>query len=180
MDSRRKKVLTVLCLASLILGWRVYVVWTKYSPSSAKANPVPASLRLDAAPPAPEKAAARTDTQAIWESQRVVAAQPWGRDPFADVSGMMQSKDDSEQSQEKKAEAIGQPASLRFTGVSGSNNNWLAVVRGDIVRIGDVIDGKFTVVAINKRSLTLAADGWTFRYELGSEEPFVRPASEAP
>jgi hypothetical protein len=179
MDSRRNKVLAVLCLASLVLVWRVYAVWNRYLPAPAQGNPIPAGTGLGVASPGSEKGSVRPDGPTIWESQKVVAAQPWGRDPFADVSDSMRPKE-AEQAEDKKAEGVPPPASVRFTGVSASDNNWLAVVRGDIVRVGDVIDGKYAVIAINKRSLTLAADGWTFRYELGSEEPFVRPASETP
>ncbi|HVP11484.1 MAG TPA: hypothetical protein VMV94_09895 [Phycisphaerae bacterium] len=87
MDSRRKKVLVVLCVASLTLAWRVYALWGRFAPRAAQAGPVAAVAASDVVTTMPDQPAVQTDNPALWETQQIVAAQPWGRDPFAEVPG---------------------------------------------------------------------------------------------
>jgi hypothetical protein len=180
MDARRKKVLMVLCVASLILAWRIYAVVTGGTPAAVQANPAPVAVDAGPVVPIATQTASPVDSPALWESQQAVAAQAWGRDPFADVEAVSQPEEAAEEAKAQEETGAPPTPSLRFSGVSSSDNNWLAVVQGNIVRVGDFIDGRYKVVEITKRSLTLAADGWTFRYELGSDAPFIRPPSENP
>ena len=206
MERRNKKVLIVLGVASLILVWRVYALLNRSTPTAAQANQAATSIQQDAVPrleeskaegetrgwiplPAavaagvaqtPEQSAVQPITPTLAESQKLIAAQPWGRDPFADPPGAVQRAELTEQPKEKEATIVEPPPALKFTGASSSNGKWLAVVRGEIVRVGDLIDGKYKVVEITQRSLTLTANKWTFRYEMGSESPSIRPPSEEP
>lgn len=177
MNSRTKKVLAVLCVAGLVLAWRVYGLLERYLPASVQALPTTAPALTDA--DAAGKTVVPENTLARWESQRAVAEQPWGRDPFADAEPVMENtrpvKPDEVRAPSSAAPTA---AAFGFTGVSESKGKWLAVVRGRIVRVGDEIDGKYKVVEIDRRSITLAAEGWTYRYELGAEDVSVRPASE--
>ncbi|MBN2562439.1 MAG: hypothetical protein JXQ75_16055 [Phycisphaerae bacterium] len=181
MDARKKKVLTVLCIGSVILTWRVYALIVKQVPSAAEAGPALTSVYDDSAGNSNQYAESQKDMAGIWEQQAAVGSQPWGRDPFADVQGAR--REPEPRRMEETVPDRGPPPeapSLNFTGVSMSDGQWLAVVRRSIVRVGDVIDEEFRVTDITKRSVTISSRGWAFRYELGVKEPVVRPLWEEP
>jgi hypothetical protein len=185
MDSRKKKFLTVLCLASVLLAWRMYVLITGYVlPNGARAEiavalpsvPSPSGTASGIpALPAPELAAVPAN---VLQQQAAVTEQPWGRDPFAVIPEAHTPNIASETAAKKNNNQPAAPPSalpLKFTGVSRSNGRWLAVVGGRIVRVGDELDGGFTVVEIGKRSLTISREMWVMQYELGGSQPVIRP-----
>lgn len=181
IDGRRKKVLTVLCLGSAFLAWRGYVsISERLLVADTRAGPI----GVEVAPIDPKsEAAVKADVVLanLLDQQSAVADQPWGRDPFGSLARSVPVEDDSSAARQVALDRVPPPAPpVQFTGVSRSDSRWLAVVRDQIVRVGDVIEGRYTVVEITKRSITLAADGWTYRYELGVESPEVRPLTEEP
>jgi hypothetical protein len=184
MDSRRKKVLSVLGVAGVILVWRAYGVVGKFWPAPAQASSNQAAETAAPSPPVTPDSAVQDDSPRMWEAQQAVASQPWGRDPFADLAGAVTGQMDLGKEARGQSPLVrdGPPAPplLHFNGVSVSGSQWLAVVRGDIVHVGDLIDGEYKIVEITKRSITLEGKGWTFRYELGSDEATVQPVSEKP
>ncbi len=175
MDARKKKVLTVLCLGSVILVWRVYAIITTYLP--------PASASADAGtlsdlPAANLIAPIETDrdmARRLVEQERI-AQQDWGRNPFSEVP-WMRSNDSGET---LVAPVVAPPSapSILLTGVSKSDDQWLAAVRDKIMRVGDVVDGAYQIVEIDGHSITLASRGWAFTYRMGSEAAQVRPIGE--
>lgn len=181
MDARKKKVLIVLSVASLILVWRVYAVVTAYMPSAAQAESSEAST--DAAnQDLVASVAARAleqESLALVKAQEKAAKQPWGRDPFADV---VAAEEEIEPTPSEKA-PVSQPPpvpTLTFTGVSKVGDEWRAIVSGRLVRIGDIIETDYRVSRITKRSITFQSRGWTLQYELGKEAPLVQPLTEKP
>ena len=180
MNARRKKIMTVLCLGSVFLAWRGYVLITeRLLPTKTQADSMVVTPEPTPSDTAGVARPVSSDMTRVFEQQATVVDQPWGRDPFAPVPGSAQV---SESPAAAKAPPRDQPPApvLQFTGVSRSAGRWLAVVQNKIVRVDDVIDGQFTVVEITKRSLTVASGGWAYRYELGVERPEVRRSTEEP
>ncbi len=175
MDSRKKKVVAVLSLASAVLVWRVYVVIAQYLPKSAQAEAAVASVEDQAgsSPPAPGLAESRLAER--WATQTRVAAGPWGSDPFIDKPWVEQISEVPEEPEEAVEARRGPPSApaIRFTGASKSGEQWLAIIGSSIVRVGDTLEGAFTVTEITKQSITLTSDSWSFTYYLGSEEPLI-------
>lgn len=183
MAVRKQKVLIVLSVASVILVWRLSAL-TKYLPSATQAKPVDATA-VQETPEAPvEERPARPDPnmKEVWEAQAAVVAQGWGRDPFADMPWLARADEPQTQPPSDMPVRRAPPSApgLRFTGVSRSGEQWLAVVDGRIVRVGDHLDGSFVVHEITMNSVTLKADGWRYQYGLKSEEATVYPESETP
>lgn len=179
MDARKKKVVWILCVASLFLVWRAYGLFVKYALSEARAETTVVAVDLDGPPPEEPVPDSQDRMARVWEQQDSVAQQPWARDPFAIVPGaVVQPQLDLDGDRGSLQMSRPQAPAIAFTGVSGSDGQWLAVVRDGIVRIGDVIDGKYEVVVITNQSITLTAGAWAFRYELGFQEAAVRPLSE--
>ncbi len=175
MDSRKKKVIAVLSIASAVFVWRVYVVIAKYLPESAQAQTaiVAGEGAIDSQTPASALAESRLAER--WTAQKRVANGPWGADPFADKPWVVQVAEITDEPQ-KRVEVRGGPPSapaIRFTGVSKSGEHWLAIVGGSIVRVGDTVEGGGTVAEITKQSITFASGSWTFTYHLGSEEAII-------
>jgi len=172
MDARKKKVLTVLCIGSVILVWRGYALISTYMPASALAE----SNASPVQPVTPQAVATRQtqDMALLWEKQRIVAAQPWGRNPYADPPWAARSS--VGQTGPVKVQAVGVPPAspIKFVGVSRSGDQWLAAVQGNIVRVGDVVAKAYKVVKITQHSITLESAGWQFTYQIGSEEAVVR------
>jgi len=176
MDARKKKVLSVLCVASLVLVWRGYAVITKFKPSKAKADPAVTAVDFGSTESDRDAAYEQEDLTGVLEQQEDIANQSWGRDPFADVSGAVRERQPVSVEAEVRDEGPPpEPPPLEFSGVSKSDGRWLAVVRRRIVGVGDVIDGEYKIVEITKRSITLASGRWSLRYELGSDDAVVRP-----
>jgi len=183
MAARKRKVLVVLSAASVILVWRLSAL-TEYLPSATQTRPIEATA-VPETPEAPvEGRPAKPDPnmKEVWEAQAAVVAQEWGRDPFADMPWLAHADDPQAQPPSDTPARRPPPAApgLRFTGVSKSGEQWLAVVDGRIVRVGDHLDGSFVVHEITMNSVTLKADGWLYQYGLKSAKATVYPESEAP
>lgn len=181
MDARKKKVVTVLSMASVILVWRVYVVVTTYMPSAAQAEPPVAEVE-----PMPTEVAAATqanarkrETAALMTAQERAARQPWGRDPFASLVVKVKKSTTAASENPTPADAPKGPR-LDFTGVARVDDEWRAIVSGQFVGIGDVVETDFRVSQITKRSITFQSRGWSLRYELGQDVPVVQPITENP
>ena len=168
MDPRRKKIVSVLVVGSLILAWRVYAL-VAHLPAEVKGDAVaptqPASMPVhDIADPMAD----------VWKTQQALAARPWGRDPFvlqavaqADAPAAAAQPDDMQL-------PPAAPPAVRFSGASQICDRRRAIVNGSIVAEGDVIGGDFRVVGITPRTVTLGSGGWTYEYTLGSDQPRVR------
>lgn len=181
MDGRKKKVLIVLCVAGVIFAWRVIAVVTKYMPSGAQAGvpsvetaPEPTELAAKAAAKARER-----ETAGLMKSQEQAARQPWGRDPFANIVSETRGATPAPSKYPTVAQAPTAPR-LNFTGVAKVDDGWWAIVSGQFVRIGDVVETDFRVSEITKRSITFQSRGWSLHYELGKDAPLVQLVSEEP
>jgi len=175
---RQKKLLAIVVVGCGFLAWRGYALWARY------AAPARAEAALPSPPPQPS-ASARPDSEAadpspgrFAEARRMVAEGPWGRNPFASPTTSNRMSDAEPETPAPRPAA--KPPSLRFTGVSRSGDNWLAVVNDRIVRVGDEIEPQLRVAEITKQSLTLLSRHWIYRYELGAAEPAVQPVTEEP
>ena len=61
-----------------------------------------------------------------------------------------------------------------------SDDQWLAALDGNIVRVGDTVEEDCRIIEITKHSVVLKSKGWVFTYALGSQKPEIRPFSEEP
>ena len=180
MDARKKKVVTVLCAASAILVWRVYVVVTKYLPSAAQAeSPVAGADSLPIEVAAAMTKAHERAIEALWTAQEQAARQPWGRDPFASLVVASSGATPTASENPPPSEAPTAPR-LSFTGVARVDDEWRAIISGQFVGIGDIVETDFRVSQITKRSITFQSRGWSLRYELGKDVPLVQQLSENP
>ena len=180
MNARKKKVLTVLCIGSVVLVWRAYVLVTRYIPSSARAGSIAAVVEDDSAEIMP--LSTQKDWQDVWEAQRVIAEElKWERNAFAAVPWADLDRENVRPSTATTpAHAPAPPQEIVFTGVSRSGDFWLAALSGEIVRVGDVIDDRYIVAKITKNSITLEMKGWAYTFQLGSSDVDVHPISEHP
>jgi len=177
MEKRKKAQLTLLACGSLFVVWRVYSLINRNSPAPATADTTIGEV-VEAAPIVQTPASGDADVAVLWEAQRAVEKQPWGRDPF-DPSPFQ--KIDMKKPVTVDATAPKPPSAptLAFNGVSRAGQRWLAAVNGNILHVGDFVQEKFKVVGIANSSITLASDGWEYRYELGSKDPVVRPCDQS-
>lgn len=190
MNGLRRKLPLVLSVASLILAWRVYSLYVRYAspqapalvPAQAQADPLPVRLPVEPmlAPSNFARPAGLEVDESLLNAQQAAAEKPWGRDPFATAPHLTDAeRDDSEiEDAARRAGGLPSPPSLAFNAVCGSGGTWLAVVRGGIVRVGDVIDNQYRITRIAKGSLTLSAGQWTFCYELGTSNVVVQQGVE--
>lgn len=178
MDARKKKVLTVLALGSVILVWRLAAVVNKYFPSSASAAQVEA-VAQDSPDKTPAPAAS-TRQSAVWQQQDEIAQQAWGRDPFSEVPGIRRPEVQPNTKVPEPTRTQPPAPQLRFTGISRGGDRWMALLDGKIMCVGDRVSDGFEVVSIDRRSVTLGAGSWLYRYELGVQEAVVRPRAEEP
>lgn len=178
MDARKKKVLTVLCLGSVILVWRVYAIITTYLPPASASADAGTSADVPAANLNVPVEADRDMARRLVEQERI-AEQDWGRNPFSEVP-WMRSNDSGETRVTPVVNTPPSAPSILLTGVSKSDDQWLAAVRDKIMRVGDVVDGAYEIVEIDGHSITLASRGWAFTYRMGSEAAQVRPLREEP
>jgi hypothetical protein len=176
MDTRRKKVLTILCIASVVLAWRGYALITRYAPSPAKANSV--AKTTEPAPNTTELDQEDERMMEVWEKQRRIAALPWGRNPCRDQSRPAKTATGPVQTTLPIDATLPEAPGVRFSGVSRSDGHWLAAIEGKIVRVGDTAVEGYRVIKITQHSITLESAGWTFTYSMGAEAAVVRPASE--
>jgi hypothetical protein len=181
-DRRRKTVVTVLCVGSVVLAWRMYALYCRISPGGAMISPAPAAAAQEAPPATSTLTEAGPDSaeKMLLEAQRAVEAQPWGRDPFDPAPFAALQGPAPSPAQSRVAEKPPAAPPLRFSGVSRAGAQWLAAVDGSIVRIGDTLHGQYRVEAITRTSVTLSAGGWRYHFELGSRQPSVRRQEETP
>lgn len=182
MDARRKKVLTVLSIGSLILVWRIYALFEKYGPATAAAVEAPAAAATPEVTPtsdSPSKSALGYRLGELLARQSEVGTQEWGRNPFAAIPWVARMKS-PEQAIEVKTQDAPPPPQIRFTGVSRSGDQWLAAVNGDILRIGAVIEKDYRLLRITRHSMTLESRGWTFTYNLGEPSAVIDRVQEEP
>ena len=165
MDPRRKKILSVLAVAVLILGWRIYVIVTDYFPAAqAQAD---TGVAMPAPPPIIQPARIAADDDQVWVLQRQLQARPWGRDPFMTPPGRGPARG-GDRNADNVPVVRPDPGAIRFSGAARLDGKWHAIVSGQIVSLGEEIRPGFRVVGITKRAMTLASGNWMFRYELGS------------
>jgi len=174
MDSRKKKVLTVLCIGALILGWRVFVVVSEYLPTQAQAGGQQMAV-IDAAFEKDETAT--DDLRGLLDAQRQVAEKDWGRNPFADVPWAARPATDGANIEKPGTQTSPPTPAFVLKGVSRSGPLWLAAVDGKIVRVGDEMEGGYTIAEITAQSITLESQGWAFTFVIGSEEADIRRLS---
>jgi len=174
MNPRDKKVVSVLVIGSAILVWRVYAIVAEYMPASAQAM----------IPNEPEAVAVEPPTTvdpfaAVWDKQRSLEERPWGRDPFAMPEGFNTITEAPRVDSDVDDKPPPAPR-LGFSGVSRSGNTYRAIIKAGIVKVGDPVDGGFTVRAIDPRSVTVGRGRWNFVYQIGSEQPTAQPSGERP
>lgn len=174
MNSRTKKVLVVLCLGCLILVWRVVALIEKYGPKAAEATQM--TPIVAESPDTAGNAAPATLLRQI-EHQRETAQQSWGRNPFSDVAWAVRPKALTPTPDHAPRQAPAAPE-LRFNGTSKSGEQWMAAVQGDILRVGDLVQGRFKVIRITRHTLTLESEGWTFIYQVGNPQATAMPLAE--
>jgi hypothetical protein len=171
-DARQKKVLTVLVIGLVILAWRVYAIVTTYGPAAAHAV-------SDVGTPA---TALRAAVESAWIelpeeallAQAAAEQQPWGRDPFLVKVAPVVTQTVAEPQPAPSIEPPTAPKIKKISGVSRSNDRWLAAIDGRIYRVGDTFAEKFVISEITSNSVTLTASGWAFEFALGGHEPKVR------
>lgn len=181
MAARQKKVLMILIPASLVLIWRVQAM-VRYLPSSASATVVAAPEPADETvmDQFAEVVISPEAEAAIRRAQQEIEAQPWGRDPFGIRSRAQPTEAQAEMSPVATPEPPPAAPRIAFTGVSRSGDRWIAVVGGNFVRVGDIVEQNYRVVEIAKGSITLEYGGWTLRYDLGAESPVSMPSGGRP
>ncbi|HWL94700.1 MAG TPA: hypothetical protein VNT79_14355 [Phycisphaerae bacterium] len=172
MNSRKKKVVVVLALGSVLLVWRIFALIQKYGPQAAEAT------EAVAATPAPMPAPANS-RDAMLETrlaaQRAVEKQSWGRNPFSDVAGVVRRI--GEQPVQQIAETPVPPV-IRFSGTSKSADQWMVAIDGNIHRIGDMVLSQYKIIGITRHTMTLEFGGWTYTYEAGRPGATVAPFRE--
>ncbi len=177
MPQRKKKVLIVLAVGSLVLVWRLYGLAAKYAPSAAQAGGEAATAQSfqPAAPAQPPVSGAILEGRLAM--QQMIAEKPWGRDPFEGVAAVADVESAPVQEAAPLRAAPPAPA-LVVTGVSQSNGAWLAAINGNIFRVGDTIENSFTLHQVTRSGVALEAQGWIYTYNLGGAPPKIRRMGE--
>lgn len=178
MDKRKKRVLTVLGLGSVVLVWRIYAIAAKYLPSSALAQPEIVAVEAAVMPTSatPPAAARGLSTEALGrrlELQSLVADRAWGRDPFEGLDPAPPVNGSETPPPEVVTAKAPQPPPLEIVGVSALDDDWIAVVNGMVYRVGDAMPTGFVMRRINRNSVTLEFKGWAYVYTLGVPEPTI-------
>lgn len=187
MDKRKKKVLMILGLGSIVLAWRMYVLFFEYLPDYRKRTPSAVSAAapptvnpmpsIDIAIEVPPEESQQDPLTAILEEQAVVAQRPWKDSPF--VMPLVKLTDDnSGQVTDEIPDDAPESPPLNFVGVSRTGTRWLAAVDGRIVRVGDKLAQTFEVTEIGKDWITIEAAGWQHKFHLGSDSAVVMRATE--
>ena len=179
MDKRKKRVLTVLGLGSVVLLWRVYVICTKYLPSSAQAQPDSAVVDAPVAPPPvvtkPVRAGGLSEAALAirLENQAQVADRSFGRDPFARMERPAVAGGVAQTPVQRVAEQAPPAPPMKIVGVSAYDGDWIAAMNGDVYRVGDKTAEGFDVGRITRSTVTLESNGWAYIYSLGQTEPRI-------
>lgn len=179
MDKRKKRVLIVLCVGSVVLIWRIYAICAKYLPSSANAQPTPAVVEpvpasITAPTPMPVRAATPSpqDLNRRLTLQDQVAERPWGRDPFEAIEPVATGPrlaPTPNKAQEKPPET----PDVKIVGVSARNGVWIAIINGTVYHVGDALPIGCEVRRITRDAVTLESRGWAFIFTLGASEPTI-------
>ena len=170
----------IIVCGALFIAWRASSllerIWTV--PSTAKsADSVVLSPATGGRGPVRDE----VDWNSVAKAQYAVESQPWGRDPFDARPFEPVAPAAKAAAPEPVAIPVAPPApSIYLTGVSKTGDRWLAAVNGGIVSIGDVLFEKFRVTAITNSTITVAADGWAFEFQLGEKTVNVRPWRDNP
>ena len=180
MNRHRRTMFVIIIGGAFFIAWRASSLLERYWPSPAAAK------SADTAGPSPTiagRAPARDDIdwKAVTKAQDAVELQPWGRDPFdaRPFEPVVETRKPT--TPEPVAAPIAPPApSIFLTGVSRAGDRWLAAVNGGIVSVGDVLLEKYRVTAISHSTITVAADGWAFEFQLGEKTVNVRPWRDNP
>ncbi len=175
---RKRKLLAIIGVGCAFMGWRGYALWTRDVTPVAAAGVLSDGAGTTSSPGVAPAGYADGSVDRLREAREAVAKGPWGRNPFASPVSAARTVDEAPGADQRRSQP--KPPGLEFTGVSKAGENWLAIVGGRIVRIGDELDAQHRVVEITKNSLTVASQHWAFRYELGGMEPAVHPVTEGP
>lgn len=173
MNDRRKKVLMVLGVASVVLVWKVYVIIVEYMPQSAQAGE--ANVEMAETSPQPDLP---DPLAAVWEKQRSLEERPWGRNPFEVDSALKTASVETHDEAPAHDSKPLTPPQIGFSGASRVGNTYRAILKSGIVAVGDSLEGPFTVKSIERTKLIIASGNWHYIYELGSELPTIRRSGE--
>lgn len=176
--NRKKRLLAIIGVGCAFMGWRGYALWTRGVTPAAAASVFSDRAGVISFPGVAPAGSVDGSGDRLRAAREAVANGPWGRNPFASPVSAARAVDEEPCADQRRSQP--KPPSLQFTGVSKAGENWLAIVGGRIVRIGDELDAQYRVVEITKNSLTVASPHWAFRYELGGMEPAVHPVTEGP
>lgn len=162
MNERQKLVVKILIPASLVLVWRVYALLTRTPapPAAAEAAVIEPAVPV-AAPPLPVFEAPKLST-ALIEAQEKRLKLPWGRDPF-DLSARPRPTVAATEPQQAP-----KPPDWNLTGISRDGEEYFAILGRRVVRAGDRIDKKYTVVEVTDASVTVTDGKWQYRYAFGT------------
>ncbi|MFO0972963.1 MAG: hypothetical protein U1A27_05940 [Phycisphaerae bacterium] len=176
MSAKQKKVLMVLVPASVILVWRVAALFARLAPSDASATVTEAIVPALAPTPAPlvPLAAPTALASAMLEAQEKRLALPWGRDPF-DTS--LRPKPTVSAVAPRSAP---KPPGWIVTGISRDGDERYAIIGRRVVRVGDKLERKYSVVEVTEDSVTITDGKWQYRYGLGKSTPDFSPAEATP
>lgn len=91
-----------------------------------------------------------SDLNLIIPSKKIANA-PWGRDPFAPLTG----------------DEVGKPANLKLTAIIYNAKKPSAIVNNKIIYVGDNVDGQ-KVIDITKQYVILRGSGGAYKLEFGN------------
>jgi len=178
VNSRNKRALYVLVPGAIILVWRVWAILSGGSPQRADAgSTAEAATVQEAYPPvtSPMSGRAAVGITAKDDPRLALQAQleqgPWTRHPFRPAKPRVLEAP-TQRPPAPPLERLPAPH-WNMTGVMRTGGKYAAILNGQTVSVGDVVEGGFEVVNVTLDSVTVRHRGWTFRYLLG------RPHAEA-
>ena len=179
MDARKKKALSILGVASVILIWRAYSIVTQGLPGHTQAETV-VSPEPNSEPPSAQPSQDQEDMEALWILQAKLTARPWtDHDPFEGLEIAIP-KGSFVRPEHAEPEEHPDPPKLVFQGVSEVEGKQRALVDGRIVKVGDTLESGVVVSEITRNTITFANDPWRYEYMLGVEGVTVYEGSEEP
>lgn len=179
MDSRKKKALSVLCIASVILIWRVYAFVSEGLPGQTRAEAVVLPEPMPE-PPMIQSSSDQQDMMALWTLQSKLTARQWtDHDPFEGLR-ITTPQGTFVRPEHAEPEDRPEPPNLVFRGVSVVKGEQRALVNGRIVRVGETLESGILVSEITRNTVTLSYGPWRYVYVLGFEGATVQEESEEP
>ncbi|MCZ6817494.1 MAG: hypothetical protein O7F76_12475 [Planctomycetota bacterium] len=179
MDPRKKKVLSILGVASVILIWRGYAIVTQGLPGQTQAETV-VLPEPNSEPRIVQPFQDQEDMKALWILQAKLTARQWtDHDPFEGLEITIP-KGSFARPEHAEPEEYPDPPKLVFQGVSEVKGNQRALVDGRIVKVGDTFESGVVVSEITRNTITLTNDPWRYKYMLGIEGVTVYEGSEEP